>query len=102
MTPYYEDSRSGVTIYNGDCKEVLPSITKKFDLTLTDPPFSENTHNNAKSNRNLGYGNKAIDFKAIDFKELRSVLQMCGNLTKRWVIAFMDWRHIARIEQDIS
>lgn len=36
MTPYYQDS--AVTIYHGDCREVVPSLGR-FDLLLTDPPY---------------------------------------------------------------
>ena len=39
MTPYYQDSE--VTIYHGDCREILPHIPK-VDLVLTDPPYSSN------------------------------------------------------------
>ncbi len=36
MTPYY--SHAGITIYHGDCLEVLPEIDS-VDLVLTDPPY---------------------------------------------------------------
>ena len=36
MKPYYQDS--AVTIYHGDCREVLPDLPP-VDLLLTDPPF---------------------------------------------------------------
>ncbi len=36
MTPYYEDR--AVTIYHGDCREILPTLPK-IDLVLTDPPY---------------------------------------------------------------
>jgi site-specific DNA-methyltransferase (adenine-specific) len=36
MQPYYQDE--AVTIYHGDCREVLPSLAK-VDLVLTDPPY---------------------------------------------------------------
>lgn len=36
MTPYY--SQDGITIYHGDCREILPTLPK-VDLVLTDPPF---------------------------------------------------------------
>jgi DNA modification methylase len=36
MKPYY--SQTGVTIYNADCREVLPSLDV-VDLVLTDPPY---------------------------------------------------------------
>jgi adenine-specific DNA-methyltransferase len=38
MTPYYE--HGGVTIYHGDCREVLPTLAQNsVDLVLTDPPY---------------------------------------------------------------
>ena len=37
--PYYQDERSGITIYHGDCREILPDLLGLFDLLLTDPPY---------------------------------------------------------------
>lgn len=36
MTPYYQ--QDGITIYHGDCREVLPALAS-VDLVLTDPPY---------------------------------------------------------------
>ena len=36
LTPYY--SESGITIYHGDCREILPHL-EPVDLVLTDPPY---------------------------------------------------------------
>jgi site-specific DNA-methyltransferase (adenine-specific) len=36
MKPYYEER--GITIYHGDCREILPSI-QRAQLCLTDPPY---------------------------------------------------------------
>ena len=36
MKPYYQDD--AVTIYHGDCREIVPELGK-FDLLLTDPPY---------------------------------------------------------------
>lgn len=36
MTPYYQ--KDGITIYHGDCREVLPEIPRGFAL-VTDPPY---------------------------------------------------------------
>ncbi len=36
FAPYYSDD--AVTIYNADCRQVLPCLPK-FDLLLTDPPY---------------------------------------------------------------
>lgn len=38
MRPYYE--QDGITIYHGDCREILPAITA--DVVLTDPPYGVN------------------------------------------------------------
>ena len=40
MKPYYE--HAGITIYHGDCREVLPTLAdESVDIILTDPPYSE-------------------------------------------------------------
>lgn len=39
MNPYYQDS--AVTIYHGDCREILPTLDP-VDLVLTDPPYGVN------------------------------------------------------------
>ena len=37
LTPYYE--HGGITIYHGDCREVLPDVWFGVDLLLADPPY---------------------------------------------------------------
>ena len=37
MQPYYD--HAGITIYHGDCREILPHLPK-VDLVLTDPPYN--------------------------------------------------------------
>ena len=86
-------------LYLGDCREILLTLPK-VDAVITDPPYSEKTHSNAKSNAGGGYGIKAIDFKAIDFKAIDFLLDQCSTLCDGWVIANMDWRHIAMLEFD--
>ena len=39
MNPYYQDS--AITIYHGDCREIVPEIGQ-VDLVLTDPPYGHN------------------------------------------------------------
>lgn len=36
LKPYYD--HGGITIYHGDCREILPTLGT-FDLLLTDPPY---------------------------------------------------------------
>lgn len=39
-TPYYDEN--GITLYHGDCREILPSVARRCDLLLTDPPYGMN------------------------------------------------------------
>ena len=42
MKPYYEED--GITIYHGDCREVLPSLNSLPTTVLTDPPYGMNNN----------------------------------------------------------
>lgn len=41
MAPYYVDDC--VTLFHGDCRDVLPTLGTGFDLLLTDPPYGIHT-----------------------------------------------------------
>jgi site-specific DNA-methyltransferase (adenine-specific) len=67
MTPYYEDD--AVTIYHGDCREVLPSLPP-VDLVHTDPPYSlsvESDHENlpGKGTRRLNFFDGDTDWQTM-------------------------------------
>lgn len=53
MQPYYESN--GITIYHGDCIDVLPSLAPA-DLVLTDPPYGVTY----QSNHTVGRGVRPI------------------------------------------
>jgi site-specific DNA-methyltransferase (adenine-specific) len=38
MKPYY--SEDGITIYHGDCREILPEVWFGVGVTVTDPPYN--------------------------------------------------------------
>ena len=54
MKPYY--SKNGITIYHGDCRDILPSV--EADFVITDPPYNAGI-NYGKHNDNMGQN----DFK---------------------------------------
>jgi DNA modification methylase len=51
MKPYYQDD--WVTIYHGDCREILPTLPK-VDLVLTDPPYGIGADKNLRANKQHG------------------------------------------------
>jgi len=46
--PYYQ--RDGITIYHGDCREILPTLPG-FDLMMTDPPYGISYQSGMKSEK---------------------------------------------------
>ena len=57
MQPYYDSN--GITIYHGDCREILPNI-ERADLLLTDPPY----------NRKKNYGVWSDDLPETEYVDL--------------------------------
>lgn len=53
MKPYYEEN--GITIYNADCREVLPTLPTA-DLLLTDPPYGIDWGTQSKNGFSGGKG----------------------------------------------
>lgn len=99
MTPYFE--RDGVTIYHGDCREILPALDP-VDVVLTDPPYSDRTHEGARSGNTKGGTVRAgsqslgIDFDPTTPEGLRTVFAMCAP--KRWLISFIDYHMVPDLE----
>lgn len=85
-------------LYLGDCADILPLIGK-VDAVITDPPYGEQTHSNAKSNRGGGMGTKAINFDSLTGAQLSNILALSATKGPRWVIGTMEWRHIAEFEK---
>lgn len=54
--PYYDSNEYGITIYNGDCREILPQLGK-FDLLLTDPPYGIKMDKGVGGGGYDGFGN---------------------------------------------
>ena len=82
MRPYYESE--GITIYHGDCREVLPTI-QRFDLAVCDPPYGETS--------------LEWDRRVDGWLNLLSVAQLwCfGSLRLFMSTPFDGWRHIQEV-----
>lgn len=76
MKPYYQDNF--VTIYNADCREILPRLPY-VDLLLTDPPYGigeANGKNKSRGSlaRSKDYGVSDWDNSRIDLELIKLVL----------------------------
>lgn len=96
MTPYYQDS--AVTIYYGDCLEILPQL-EAVDHVITDPPFSRDlylsfrTNKGGRSNDDRGTRNRL----ALASQAIGAVDDLCSPVTpivmrlaRRWIVIFHD------------
>jgi site-specific DNA-methyltransferase (adenine-specific) len=79
VKPYYQDD--WVTIYHGDCREVIASLPGRFDLTLTDPPYGVS----------MTYGSTYLDDEADwvlpiieDCRVMSSVVLVTPGLRNAW------------------
>ena len=96
--PYYADD--SVTLYHGDCREVLSTLTR-VDVVITDPPYSAHTHSSVRSSkmrandRGGRYGADTRRVVDLGFEHLDDDLrEMCAaefaRLSARWVLVFSD------------
>lgn len=51
MNPYYE--HAGITIYHGDCREILPQLPK-VDAVISDPPYGILSEDGSAATRRSG------------------------------------------------
>ena len=107
MKPYY-GPHNGITIYHGDCREILPTL-EPVDLVLTDPPYSSggamrsdrNQSTSAKyqlSGTKVSHGEFSGDNR--DQRSLTLWLSFCfADVLKvarpgTALLAFIDWRNL--------
>ena len=98
-SPYYKDA--WVTLYHADCRELIGAL--EYDHAITDPPYADDTHKNARTTRIIDgkkTGVVSATYDSINAGELYWIFGTIGKRAKRWVIAFMDWRHIAAFEKN--
>lgn len=105
MSPYYEDDH--VTIYHGDCREVLPSLADdSVDLTVTSPPYNMGItpggngrgmyhHRTSKGSRfSAGYDASADDLDPVEYAQTQR-----EALAEMWRISRLAvfWNHRPRV-----
>lgn len=93
--PYYHDEAAGITIYHGDCREVLPTLAP-VDHVITDPPYNAQTHSGALTN-DRGEDH-LVDFSPLSDADVLRAFTDIGRVVRRWTVATMAWQHAALVE----
>lgn len=78
FTPYYD--RDGITIYNADCRKVLPFL-ERFDLLLTDPPYGIGVDKMTLGNgrRKIYRGQEEWDAKPPSRWQIEQMVEIADN-----------------------
>lgn len=99
MNPYYQDEF--VTVLHGAYQEVLPTLAE-VDVVISDPPYSEHVHGNARSQRMVAandrggrYGadlrrNVELGFDHLLPEDMSFLAEHTARLVKRWALFFSD------------
>ena len=85
--PYYD--RDGITIYHGDCKDILPELPK-VDLVLTDPPYGIGLGTIGRAIKMQKHGNtgytQVIDNEDFIISIAVPIIQSCIECCNRVVV----------------
>jgi DNA modification methylase len=112
MKAYYEDQF--VTIYHGDCREILPSLPK-VDLVLTDPPYGINrsgqpetftklSKHKRKSHHDFGWDSARLSADLFDMMRSISTTQIFwgGNYFADLLPPSMGWLYWDKGQDGLS
>ena len=93
MKPYYD--HAGITIYHGDCREILPQV--QADVVITDPPYGdEATHAKHLSMITLRNGKPAgqvLGFSGISEHHMVELATEWCQKVPRWVVFTCEWKY---------
>lgn len=105
MKPYYD--KDGITLYCADNRAV---DWPEADFVLTDPPYSEATHDGARTNPGNEEGSSVwksggnepaplgIDFAPLALGDLDDLFARLGYIARRWVVSFLAYEHVVHLE----
>ena len=89
--PYY--NYNGITIYHGDCRDILPDLPK-VDLVLTDPPYGVGFQYNGADDSRKNYEKLIADVSPWISRQrcaavTPGIVNICYWPQPRWVMAWI-------------
>ncbi len=97
MTPYYQ--HAGITIYHGDCRDVLPDV--RADLAITSPPYNlgdDHHHGSSGRRRNHAPYADAVPealYQARQSEALALLYECCGSVFYNHKNRLQDGREVS-------
>jgi DNA modification methylase len=94
VRPYYQDDH--VTLYLGDCRDILPTIAE-VDHVITDPPYELEAHTRGRRAYSGKHGHefpkgiaeeRPISFAPMNTDLRTFVASECARAARSWVMAF--------------
>ena len=105
-----EHLAEGVTLYQGDCRQILPTLGR-FDAVVTDPPYEAHMHAAKRGEKNYGAARRIridghanpppVDFSSIDGVR-ENVTPMLVDASSSWLLIFCTPEGIAPWRDEIE
>lgn len=96
-----EHLAEGVTLFCGDCREILGTLSA--DHIITDPPFDQEAHTPARRARSGGlHQNMPLDFAPLDAGTRGDVARATKAICSGWFLAFCQTEQVAAWRDDIE
>lgn len=94
----------GIKLIHGDAFALLPKMEDgEVDHIITDPPYSDQTHEGARTGRWSKGGQKPevlVNFDSITPEQFLEFARHAVRVAKRWVISFCDWKYAHLLEDE--
>jgi site-specific DNA-methyltransferase (adenine-specific) len=92
LQPYFE--KGCVTIYQGDCLNVLPKLDREFDWVVTDPPYGTGERGYG---RQQNHGNNGKGRQIQNDESLKPFRDMVGHVRSQNICTFTHPKKLAKV-----
>jgi site-specific DNA-methyltransferase (adenine-specific) len=95
MKPYYQDE--AVTIFHGDCREIVPQLGMPIDVVITDPPYGDSeTH---QKHLSQVAERQSLGFDGINEATAVQLANEWTQLARRWVVFTGEWKFMHALDK---